>query len=117
MKKTIKEILLGVVAGFISGLFAAGGGMIIVPAFVHIFKMDEVKARATSIFVILPMVITSGIFYYNNNYIDWEIGIKCAIGGIIGGFLGAKILKKLSDKILKIIFILFLGYVSIKMIL
>ena len=113
----IKKVFVGIIAGFISGLFAAGGGMIVVPAFVHIFKLDEAKARATCIFAILPMVITSGLFYYNNNYIDWNIGIKCAIGGIIGGFIGSKLLKKLSDKILKIIFIIFLVYVSIKMII
>lgn len=65
----IKKILLGISAGIISGLFAAGGGMIVVPAFVHIFKLDEAEARATSVFSILPMVITSGLFYYNNNYI------------------------------------------------
>lgn len=113
----IKKLSLGIVAGFISGLFAAGGGMIVVPALVHIFKLDEAEARATSVFAILPMVITSGIFYYSNNYVDWTIGIKCAIGGIIGGIIGSKLLKKLSDKVLEIIFIVFLIYVSIKMII
>ena len=68
----IKKISLGIIAGFISGLFAAGGGMIVVPAFVHIFNLSEAEARATSVFAILPMVITSGLFYYNNNYIDWH---------------------------------------------
>lgn len=115
--KMIKKVLVGIIAGFISGLFAAGGGMIVVPAFVHIFKLDEAEARATSVFAILPMVITSGLFYYNNNYVDWSLGIKCALGGIIGGFIGSKLLKKLSDKVLKIIFIVFLIYVSIKMII
>jgi len=113
----IKKILLGMIAGFISGLFAAGGGMIVVPALVYVFELDEAKARATCIFAILPMVIVSGFFYYNNNYLDWSIGIKCAIGGIIGGFIGAKLLKKLSAKVLKIVFIIFLIYVSIKMII
>ena len=45
--RMIKKILLGTIAGFISGLFASGGGMIVVPAFVHLFKMDEAEARAT----------------------------------------------------------------------
>ncbi len=113
----IKKLSLGIIAGFISGLFAAGGGMIVVPAFVHIFKLDEAEARATSVFAILPMVITSGLFYYNNNYVDWTLGIKCALGGVIGGYIGSKLLRKLSDKVLKIIFIIFLIYVSIKMII
>lgn len=112
-----KKIILGISAGFISGLFASGGGMIVVPAFIHIFKLDDKEARATSIFSILPMVITSGLFYYENNYIDWNIGLKCAIGGIIGGYVGSKILKKISPNILRIAFVMFLGYVSIKMII
>jgi len=115
--RMIKKILIGIIAGFISGLFASGGGMIVVPAFVHLFKMDEGEARATCIFAILPMVITSGLFYYNNNFLDWSIGIKCAIGGIVGGYIGARLLKKLSAKTLKIAFIIFLSYVSIKMII
>ena len=114
---TIKKIIVGLIAGFINGLFAAGGGMIVVPTFVHIFKMSEQKARATSVFAILPIVITSGLIYYKNSFFDWNIGIKCAIGGIIGGVIGAKLLKKLSDKVLKEIFIVFLLYVSIKMII
>ena len=113
----IKKISLGLIAGFISGLFSAGGGMIVVPALVHIFKLDEAKSRATSVFVILPMVIASGLLYYNNNFVDWSIGIKCAIGGLIGGVIGAKLLKKLSDKVLKIVFVVFLSYVAIKMII
>lgn len=74
-------------------------------------------ARATSIFAILPMVLASSIFYFKGNYIDWKIGILCAIGGIIGGYIGSKLLRKLSDKVLKISFIIFLFYVSIKMII
>lgn len=110
-----KKVLIGLLAGLVSGLFASGGGMILVPSFVHVLKMDEAEARATSVFAILPMVITSGLFYFNNNYIDWKVGLLCAVGGIVGGYIGAKLLKKLSSKFLKISFIIFLSYVSIKL--
>lgn len=113
----IKKVIIGILAGFVSGFFAAGGGMILVPAFIYLLNLDESEARATSVFSILPMVVTSGIFYFNNNYIDWKIGILTAIGGIIGGVIGSKLLKKLSDKVLKITFIIFLIYVSVKMML
>lgn len=112
----IKKICIGVFAGFVSGLFASGGGMIVVPALIHVLNFDEKKARATSVFVILPMVLTSGFFYMKGNYIDWGIGVKCAIGGIVGGYIGSKLLKKLSNNVLKILFTLFLSYVSLKMI-
>lgn len=110
----LKNIIIGTSAGVISGLFGAGGGLILVPIFVHYLKLEEKEARATTIFCILPMVITSGIIYSNNNLIDWNLAIKCAIGGIIGSVIGTKLLKSLSNKVLKIIFIIFLSYVSIK---
>ena len=113
----IKKIIVGLIAGIISGLFASGGGLIIVPALVYIFKMQENQARATSIYTILPMALVSGIFYYNADFIKWDIGIKCAIGGIIGAIIGAVMLKKMSSNILKIFFIIFLIYISIKMLL
>lgn len=90
--------------------------MIAVPAFIHLFNMNDAEARATSIFTILPMVIVSGFVYYKGQYIDWNLGIKCALGGIIGGYLGAVILKKFSNRVLRILFIIFLIYVSIRMI-
>lgn len=113
----IKKIVIGLIAGIVSGLFASGGGMIVVPALVYLLSVEEAKARATSLFVILPMVITSGIFYYKNDYIDWKIGILCAIGGMVGGFLGSKYLNKIPTIYLKLSFTIFLIYVSIRMII
>ncbi len=115
MVKKIKNIIIGLIAGFISGFFASGGGLILVPAFTYLLNMDEKKARGTSVFCILPMVVASGIFYYSDNHIDWQIGIKCAIGGVIGGIIGAKLLKKLPTRYIRIAFIIFLIYVSFKM--
>ena len=112
----IKKILIGLVAGMICGFFSTGGGMILVPAFIYILKEKPLIARATSICCILPMVVVSSIFYYKNDYMDWKIGLLCALGGIAGGFLGAKLLVKLPERILKIAFTFFLIYVSIKMI-
>lgn len=79
--------------------------------------MEPQKARGTSVFCILPMVLTSSFFYYKGNFINWGTSILCGIGGAIGGYIGAKLLKKLPDKVLKIAFTIFLIYVSLKMIL
>lgn len=113
----MKNKIIGVVAGLISGLFGAGGGMILVPAFSIINKMDEKRARATSIFCILPLVIVSCALYIKNDYVEWKIGIKCAIGGIIGGIIGSNLLEKLDDRVLKIMYTVFLLYTSIRMVI
>ena len=117
MKKSIfLYLLIGFLAGIVSGFFGAGGGMILVPSFVYLLKINPKKARATSLCCMLAMVIASSIFYYKYNYINWQEGVLCAVGGIAGGFLGAKLLKKVPDYILKIFFICFLIYASYNMI-
>lgn len=112
----IKKVIIGLLAGVVSGLFSTGGGMILVPAFVHLLEVDDTKARGTSVFCILPMVVTSSFFYYKGNFIDWKIAFLCAMGGAIGGYIGAKLLKKLPKEVMKIAFTIFLAYVSYRMI-
>lgn len=108
----LKKVVIGLLAGIISGFFSSGGGLILVPVFVHILKMDDKMARATSVFCIMPMVIATAFFYNKNNFFQWDIGIKCAIGGILGGIIGSKLLIKIPDKYLKIAFALFLIYAA-----
>lgn len=114
MKHNFKKIIIGLLAGVISGLFTAGGGLILIPLLVHFFNLSEKQSRATTIFCILPMVIITAFFYQSHNYIDWKTGILCAIGGIIGGFLGSNLLNKIKSKYLKIIFAVFLLYSGFK---
>ena len=94
MKNFLKKALIGIIVGCISGLFASGGGLLLVPIYTYILKLDEKEARATSLFCILPMVILTAIIYNKNNYIDWSLGIKCAIGGIIGRNYWWKVVKQ-----------------------
>lgn len=116
-KKIYLSFFAGLMAGIICGLFGSGGGMILLPFLTLVFDENEVKARATTIFCVFFMVLISSFLYYKNKYIDWNISIKCAIGGIIGSFIGTKLLTNASQKNLKIIFILFLIYTGVKMIL
>lgn len=118
MKKSIFLcIFAGFLAGIVSGLFGAGGGMILVPFMTLILKEEEVSSRATTILCIFFMVLTSTFFYFKQDSIEWIVSIKCAIGGIIGGVIGSKLLIKLNKNVLKILFIIFLIYASIKMII
>lgn len=116
-KENIVSIIMGFCAGIISGFFGAGGGLILVPFMTFILKKDEVVSRATTILCIFCMVITSSFFYFKEDSIDWYLAIKCALGGIVGGYVGSKLLINLQKNILQILFIIFLIYSGIKMII
>lgn len=52
----------------------------------------------------------NSLFLFKKQFVNWNTGILCAIGGIIGGFTGAKLLNKIPDKYLKLAFAIFLIY-------
>lgn len=109
--------LIGLFGGIIGGLFGAGSGLIILPALKKFEKVDEYKARGTTLSTVLIIIIATSIFYYNYNYFDMEIGIYTAIGGIIGGIIGAKIMKKIPKFYLAIAFDIFLIWAALRMII
>ncbi|MGN1327041.1 MAG: sulfite exporter TauE/SafE family protein [Clostridia bacterium] len=111
-----KKIIVGLSVGFISGMFASGGGLLLIPAYIFLFNSSEKEARATTIFCILPMVITTAFFYGTRDYINLKVGLLCALGGIVGSFIGSKLLNILKGKYLKVIFIIFLFYSGIRLI-
>ncbi len=112
-----KIILIGLFTGFLSGMFSSGGGLLAVPSFVYFFKLSEKEARAMSIFCVLPMVLTSILFYNGSKFIDWKLGLFCGIGGLIGGIIGTNIMQKINPKYLQLFFIIFLIYSSIILLL
>lgn len=116
-KEIFLYIIIGFFAGIISGFFGAGGGLLLVPFMTKILKKGEVTARATTIMCIFFMVLASSFFYYKQNSIDWNIALKSSIGGILGGYVGSKLLVKLKSNILRVLFIIFLIYSGIKLIL
>lgn len=80
----------------------------------NLLNLEEKEARATAIPCILVGTIVSFIFYFKEKLYDVKLGVLCAIGGTIGAIIGSRILKKIDNKILKIIFIIFLGYTSFR---
>ncbi len=115
--KYLKYALIGVVTGMANGLFGSGGGTIAVPAMVHFLGAEEHKAHATAISVILPLTVVSSAFYISKGYADWGLTLKVALGGMAGGYIGAKLLNKCPDRLLRKIFALFMAAAGVRMIL
>lgn len=99
LKKYTKLSLIGFIAGLVSGFFSTGGGLILVPAFLYLLEMDSQKARGTSVFCILPMVLTSSIFYYKGNFINWKVAISVWNWRSHWRIYWSKIIKKITRKI------------------
>ena len=103
-KKLCYCVLAGILVGFLNGFFGGGGGMIVVPLLTFILGLEDKKAHATAILVILPLSITSSIIYITKGSINFSNLSLTTIGVIIGGIVGSLLLKKLDNKVLRIIF-------------
>jgi uncharacterized membrane protein YfcA len=112
----LKYIIAGLVTGTANGLFGSGGGTIAVPAMVHMMDMEENRAHATAISIILPLTLLSAFFYVKGNYVDWWIALKVSIGGVAGGYLGAKLLPVVPDRILRKVFGIFMILAGVRMV-
>lgn len=104
MLKKIIPYLTGAVTGLANGFFGAGGGTILVPAMERLMKLEEHKAHATAIAVILPLSVISAFLYARKVDIDYSLLLWVSIGGIAGGYTGARLLGKIPKKWLHIIF-------------
>lgn len=109
--------LIGLLSGFVSGFFGTGGGLLIHPALTSILKIDEYKARGTTLITVFPAVLVASIFYANYNYYDFNKLILVIIGGSIGGLVGAMFMNKIPKFWLALTFDIFLIITSIKMII
>lgn len=115
-KKYFRHIMIGIICGFLNGLFGAGGGSVVVPAMEKFLGADEKKSHATAIAIILIMSSVSSYLYIRHGFFDFKLWLPTTIGGIFGGLVGAKLLSKIPKKQLKIIFGSVIIITAIKMI-
>ena len=115
--KPIKLIGIGLITGVVNGLFGSGGGTLVVSALVFLLGVEDYKAHATAISIILPLSIISTFIYFKNNIIKFDIAIIITLGGVLGSFIGAKILKKVPTPILRKIFGILIIITSLRMIM
>ncbi|MDZ4070400.1 MAG: sulfite exporter TauE/SafE family protein [Sediminibacterium sp.] len=109
-------IMIGLAAGFLSGLVGIGGGIIIVPALVFLLGFTQKQAQGTSLgIMLLPIGILAVIQYYKQGYLNVNYVLIVACAFVVGGFLGSKLALSLSDEKMKKVFAVILFLISLKM--
>jgi len=85
-------LVLGLVVGVLVGLLGIGGGVVLVPAMVYLLHFDQHLAQGTSLFILLPPTGLGALLeYWKNKQVDLRAGIYCALGFLLGGYVGGRI--------------------------
>jgi uncharacterized membrane protein YfcA len=110
-------LLLGLVAGVLSGALGIGGGIIIVPSLVFLFGLSQHTAQGTTLALMVPPIgLLAAWAYYKQGHVDIKIAAFICIAFFFGALLGAKFATNISDTALSKIFGIALLLVSLKMI-
>lgn len=117
MTNILLYILLGLLAGFMSGLVGIGGGVLIVPALIFWFGLSQHEAQGTTLALLVPPIgLLGALTYYKQGYVDLKIAAFICVGFFLGGFLGAKLAIGLSNALLEKVFGVAILAIALKMI-
>ena len=111
------KLITGAIIGFVNGFWGGGGGMICVPLLQNIIKLPEKKSHATTLLIMLPLSISSLIVYLFNGNLPLFDAIQIGLGFVLGGVIGANILKKISNKWLGFVFSIIIIVGGLKMLI
>lgn len=101
-------IAIGIAAGFLSGLFGIGGGIIIVPALIYAAGFTQHRATGTSLAILLPPVgLLATLEYYRNGNVDVRAAVIIAITVMIAGGAGAFVANRIAGPYLRLAFGIF----------
>jgi uncharacterized membrane protein YfcA len=109
-------IIIGLLAGILSGLVGVGGGILMIPLLIIFLGLTQHQAQGTALFAMLPPIgILAAINYYKEGFVKWEYAIVIAFTFIIGGYLGSKLSLSLPPQMVRRIFgvIMLLGAIKL----
>ncbi len=112
----IYSVIIGFIAGIINGLLGVGG-TILVPAMIYMLHIERRLAHGTALMIIFPTSVVSTFVYLQNGSVDLQLAWKLAAGGIVGSYIGAKALRKLSMVWVKRIFAIVMIVAGVRMVM
>jgi len=109
-------VIIGIVAGMLSGLVGIGGGIIIVPALIFFLGFSQKMAQGTSLgILLLPIGVLAVLQFYKAGFVDIKTVWLVSLGFLAGSYFGSKIALSLPQETVKKIFAVLLLLIAIKM--
>lgn len=106
-------VLIGAVAGVVSGYVGLGGGFLMVPMMLTFLRMTMKTTSGTSLIAIVILALPATITQCALGNVNYLIGIAIACGSIPSAIFGAKLTSRVPERELRFIFAGFLGLASV----
>lgn len=107
---------VGIFVGFLASFMGVGGGFVMVPAMIYLFRMGTVTAIGTSLFQIVFVTLNVSILHATFNLtVDLILAIFLLVGGVIGAQYGSKYTSKFKGEQIRIFLAIIVLIVCLKM--
>lgn len=106
------ELVVGVIAGIVTGL-GAGGGTVLIIGLTLLLGMEQRLAQSINFIFFIPTALTSIILNSKKKNIKWKVAIPIIIASIVGAIIGAVVAANIDVDLLKKLFGVFLGLIAI----
>ncbi|MBI2167761.1 MAG: sulfite exporter TauE/SafE family protein [Candidatus Omnitrophica bacterium] len=107
--------LIGLLGGWVSGLFGVGGGVIFVPLLVLFLGVNLHVAIGTSLVTIIPTALVGAYRHFLGEGVDLKLALLLAVFAIVGAWLGAGLSLKLDVALLRKFYAVFLVLVALRL--
>jgi hypothetical protein len=98
-------IIIGLLAGILSGLVGVGGGIIMIPLLILLLGLTQHQAQGTALFAMLPPIgILAAMNYFKQGFVKWEYAVVIALTFVIGGYFGSKLSLSLPPQTVRRVF-------------
>ena len=78
-------ILIGIIAGALSGLIGIGGGIVIIPVLVFMPGFSQQIAQGTTLALMVPSIgLLAAWSYYKDGFVDVKAAAFICIGFVLG---------------------------------
>ena len=105
----VKSAGIGAAAGVVSGYVGLGGGFIMVPMMLSFLHIPMKLASGTSLIAVLILALPASIMQCVLGNVDYLVGIAVACGSIPGAIAGARLVSRIPERSLRLIFAILLG--------
>ena len=115
----IMILAMGLVVGFLSGMFGVGGGFLMTPLLIFLGIPPAVAVGTQSTQVVASSV-TGALAHWRNASIDFKMGGILLVGGVAGSISGIFLFKALTrmgqiDLVISLVYVLFLSVIGAMM--
>lgn len=107
--------IIGLLGGFVSGLFGVGGGVLFVPLLVLFLHTNLHLAIGTSLAAIVPTALVGAIRHFSAGSVDLRVALALALCAMGGAWLGAELSLRLDLILLRRLFALFLFFIAFRL--